>query len=158
MEIAENKIRNFGLRQWIATILSVGNVIAIVISSILFLVGYLDWQAFSAQLTFSSVALLIALIIFKMPAGLPRYEPNRARRLTEFSFIIGGALFGSILIFFLSGAILMQILGGPIPSGNFGNAYLLFSFVIGPFIGGAIGYIVYRKSKYSKPAFYSPFY
>jgi hypothetical protein len=51
----------------------------------------------------------------------------------------------------------MSILGTTIPGGLLGTAFLVFSFVGGAIIGGIIGYLLFKRSKYSKPSFYSPF-
>jgi hypothetical protein len=66
-------------------------------------------------------------------------------------------MFTSIFLFFVTGAVLMAILGTRIPSGLVGTTFLLFSFVGGPIIGGMIGYLFFKRSKYSNPTFYSPF-
>ena len=77
-------------------------------------------------------------------------NPKRFRNYAKISFIIIGIVWGSIIAFFATGSIFMMILGGSIPSGNVGNAFLTLSFGGGAFLGGCIGYIVYKKSKYSK--------
>jgi LytS/YehU family sensor histidine kinase len=74
--------------------------------------------------------------------------------LTKISFIVGGALFGGIITFFVAGFLLRAILGGPIPAGLLGNAFLAFSFIVAPFIGGYVGYLVFKRSKYSNPDLY----
>jgi hypothetical protein len=82
----------------------------------------------------------------------------RARRLTAFFFVLGGALFTSIAIFFVAGFLLTIILGTHIPTGIIGDSYLTFSFGLGPIIGGIIGYLVFKKSKYSDPTLYTEYY
>ena len=81
----------------------------------------------------------------------------RARKLTGVSFVVGGAIFTSILLFFTIGFTLVTILGKPIPSGPLGDAFLLFSFVGGAILGGILGYLLFKRSKYANPSFYSPF-
>ncbi len=79
------------------------------------------------------------------------------KKLNRFFFILGGAIFGSITIFFVLGTLLITLLGGPIPSGSFGTAFLLFSFAVGPIIGGFIGYFIFKKTRYSNPELYSSY-
>ena len=100
---------------------------------------------------------LIAFIILKLPTGKVKYEPNRARKITGFFFVLGGAMFTSIFLFFATGYLLMTILGTKIPAGPIGDAFLIFSFGIGPIIGCILGYVVFKKSKYSNPSLYSSF-
>ena len=52
---------------------------------------------------------------------MPIYEPNRARKLTGFFFILGGAIFTSSLLFFVVGFALITIIGTRIPSGPIGE-------------------------------------
>ncbi len=35
--------------------------------------------------------------------------------------------------------------------------WLIISFVLGPVIGGFVGYLFFKRSKYSKMAYYDPF-
>ena len=144
-------------KRLIASILAIANAISLVVSSLLFFVGYIDWHFFSSQIIYSLVAFLVAFIIFKFPTSRPKYDPKRARKLTAISFVIGGAMFTSIFLFFAIGVLLMTILGTKIPGGPIGTAFLLFTFLAGPIIGGSIGYLLFKRSKYSNPSFYSPF-
>jgi hypothetical protein len=141
----------------IAYILAIANGISLIVSSLLFFIGYIDWHFFSSQIIYSLAAFLVAFIIFKFPTSRPKYDPNRARKLTGFFFVLGGAMFTSIFLFFALGFTLMSILGTTIPSGLLGTAFLVFSFLGGAIIGGIIGYLLFKRSKYSKPSFYSPF-
>ena len=85
-------------------------------------------------------------------------KAKRARRLTGFFFVLGGAIFNSILLFFATGLLLMAILGRHIPTGPIGDSFLLFSFGLGPIIGGIIGYLAFKRSKYSNPSLYTDYY
>ena len=85
-------------------------------------------------------------------------SPSRLRNYAKISFIIIGIVWGAIIAFFATGSLFMMILRGPIPSGNVGTAFLILSFGGGAFLGGCIGYLVYKKSKYSKLEHYQPFY
>ena len=82
-------------------------------------------------------------------------EINRARTLTKISFIFLGAFFSGIVAFFAGGYLLIQILGGPIPGGPLGNVFLVFAWIVAPILGGFIGYLIFKKSKYSNPSLYS---
>ncbi len=141
----------------VASILAIANGISLIVSTLLFFVGYIDWHFFSSQIIYSLVAFLVALIIFKFPTTRPKYDPKRARKLTCYSYSVGGAIFTSIFLFFALGALLISILWQPIPGGPLGNAFWVLSFVGGAMIGGMIGYILFKRSKYSDPSFYSPF-
>ncbi len=149
--------QSYKWKRLIGSILAIANAISLIVSTILFSVGYIDWHFFSAQIIYSLVAFFVAFIIFKFPTSRPKYDPNRTRKITVFSFVLGGAIFTSIFLFFATGVLLMAIIGTRIPGGILGNAFLLWAFGVGPMIGGIIGYIVFKRSKYSKSSFYSPF-
>jgi hypothetical protein len=141
----------------IAGLLAAANSVSLIVSLGLYFIGYIDWHFFSSQIIYSLVAFLVALIIFKLPTSRQKYDPDRARKLTGIFFVLGGAIFTSIFLFFTTGVLLMTILGTRIPGGTLGNAFLLWAFGFGPILGAVIGYIVFKRSKYSKPSFYSPF-
>ncbi len=63
----------------------------------------------------------------------------RAIRLTAFAFILGGALFTCIILFFVTGFLLMYILGTDIPADPIGDSYRAFSLGLGSVIGGISG-------------------
>jgi hypothetical protein len=150
-----DKSLNWRIR--LAKIYIIGNSIGLLLSLVLFMVGYLDWLWFSRQIMASIGGYLIAFIILKLPTGNVKYEPNRARKITGFFFVLGGAMFTSILLFFVTGYLLMTILGSKISAGPIGDAFLIFSFAVGPIIGGIFGYAVFKKSKYSNPSLYASF-
>ena len=135
----------------------IGNSIGLLLSLVFFAVGYLDWLWFSRKIKASIGGYLIALIILKFPTGKVKYEPNRARKLTRFFFVLAGAMFTSTLLFFVTGYLLITILGTKIPVDPIGDVFLIFSFGIGPIIGSVFGYAIFKKSKYSNPTLYSSF-
>lgn len=84
-------------------------------------------------------------------------DPNRLRLYAKISFIIIGIVYGAVIGFFAFGALLMFLLGGPIPSGNVGTVFLLFSLIGGVLLGACTSYLAYKRSKYSKLEHYNPF-
>ena len=148
-----DSIRRF--RRGLAILIVLGNIVGLIISLPLFFLGYINETWLFRGLVGSIGGFLVAFIIYKMPDDISRYEPNRARTLTKISFIFLGAFFGGILAFFAAGFLLIQILGGPIPGGPLGNAFLIFAWIVAPIIGGFIGYLIFKRSKYSDPSLYS---
>lgn len=141
----------------IAKIYIIANSVGLLVSSLLFITGFLDWLWFSRQLVASAGGYLVALFVWKLPIGRIKYEPNRAMKLTCFFFILGGAMFTSIALFFVTGFLLMAILGARIPVGPIGNTYLIISFIGGPIIGSIIGFLIFKRSKYSNPSLYTSY-
>ncbi len=62
------------------------------------------------------------------------------RNYAKISFIIIGVIWGAVATFFGVGALLLVILGDPIPGGTGGTAFLILSFGGGALLGGLIGY------------------
>ena len=134
-------------RQPLAILIVIGTIAGLAIQSSRFFLGYIDGDALFRQMIYFAASFLVPLFIYKLPE--PRPNPDRARTLTKISFIVGGALYGAIITFFVVGFLLTAILGGPIPGGLLGNAYLAFSFIVAPIIWGYIGYLIFKRSKYS---------
>jgi hypothetical protein len=144
-------------RKRIAILLVLSSIVSLIVAPVLFFFGYIDEALFMRGIAGSVAGFLVAFIIYKMPTGRLHYEPNRARTLTKISFIFLGAFFGGIIAFFATGFLLMVILGGPIPGGPLGNAFLIFAWIVAPIIGGFVGYLIFKRSKYSDPSLYSAY-
>jgi hypothetical protein len=142
-------------RKRIAALLALSSIVNLIGAPVLFFLGYINEALFIRGIVGSVAGFLVALIIYKMPTGRLRYEPKRARTLTKLSFIFLGAFFGGIIAFFATGYLLITILGGPISGGPLGNAFLIFAWIVAPIMGGFIGYLIFRRSKYSDPSLYS---
>jgi phosphate/sulfate permease len=142
-------------RKRIAIFLILSSIVGLIGTPVLFFLGYINDTLFIHGIVGSIGGFLVAFIIYRMPTGRFRYEPNRARTLTRISFIFLGAFFGGIIAFFAAGYLLIEILGGPIPGGPLGNAFLIFAWIVAPIIGGFIGYLIFRRSKYSDLSLYS---
>ena len=74
----------------IASILALANGISLIVSTLLFFVGYIDWHFFSSQIIYSLVAFFVALIIFKFPTTRPKYDPKRAKKTNLFVLYFRG--------------------------------------------------------------------
>jgi glycerol uptake facilitator-like aquaporin len=80
----------------------------------------------------------------------------------EISIIVLGALISTV-VFLFGGSLLL--LGITILLRSAGIQFVLFpfawwliiSFVFGPILGGLVGYLIYKKSKYAKITYYDPF-
>jgi len=142
-------------RKRIAVLLALSSGASLIYTLVAYYVGSLNGSWLSRGTVASVGGFFVAFIIYKMPNGWPRYEPNRARTLAKISFIFLGAFFSGVIVFFATGFLLMEILGGPIPAGPLGNGFLIFAWIIAPVIGGFIGHLIFKRSKYSDPSLYS---
>ncbi|MCW4000068.1 MAG: winged helix-turn-helix domain-containing protein [Candidatus Bathyarchaeota archaeon] len=74
------------------------------------------------------------------------------------SIVAAGAFAGAVALFF-GGGLLIGALGQAGVRSVFPsfNSWIIFSFTLGALVGAAVGYVLYRKSRYSKPAYYNLF-
>jgi hypothetical protein len=140
-------------RRQLVRFLFFGTIICLIGAPILFFLDAIDELSFFGALAGALGGFLVTYYIKKLPeptikSGVDRVE--RAIMYGKISSIFIGAVFGGVIAFFVTGSILWVILGGPIPEGEIGNAYLIFSFVIAPPIGGFLGYFFFKRSKYAR--------
>jgi membrane protease YdiL (CAAX protease family) len=144
-------------RRQVANVIILCDIAGLIMSFPLFFLGYINEMLLFRGIVGSIGGFLVAFIIYKMPEDILHYEPNRARKLTGLSFIGLGAFGGFLIGFFGIGFLAIAVLGGPISGGLLGNAFLTFAWIVAPIIGGYIGYLIFKRSKYSDPALYSSY-
>lgn len=123
--------------------------------------------AVSTNWLFSSIilfvaAVVVAVILVKMPPMRRTYSPKSMVKRAKIGFIVLGAMVG-MFIGFLGGGLVLVGLVTLLRSA--GIRLVLFPFALwviigltsGAIIGGFVGYLVYKRSRYSKISYYSPF-
>ena len=140
---------SFKWRRGLAILIVIGSIAGLIIQFSRFFLGYINEDSLFLQMIYSFGGFLVALFIYKLPE--PRPNLNRARLVTSVMFIFGFSALGIPLTFFAGGFLLRAILGGPIPAGLLGNAFLVFSFIVAPVIWGYIGYLISKRTKFSEP-------
>lgn len=146
-------------RKRIATFLVICSIISLIVAPVLFYFNYLTKSYLISGMFGSLGGFIVAFIIYRMstsarvPTSKP--DPNRAKTLTGLSFIFLGAFGGLIVGFFGVGSFLKIYLGGSIPTGLIGDSFLVFAWIIAPIIGAFIGYLIFKRSKYSKLSLYT---
>ena len=87
--------------------------------------------------------------------------PKRQMLGAKITIIAVSALAGSIICFFGLGLVLVGINDTMVPVRLSGvilfNSFIATSFSSGAIIGALLGYLFYKKSKYSKIRYYDPF-
>ena len=95
---------SFKWRRRLAILIVIGTIAGLIVQFSRFSLGYVDGGLLFQMLIYSAASFLVALFIYKLPE--PRHNLNRAMAFTKISFIVGGALFGSIVTFFAAGFLL----------------------------------------------------
>jgi hypothetical protein len=114
-----------------------------------------------------NVCIATSVLITFIVAGNARkisakWSPNRQMLGQKIVSIVFGALVGATI--FLTGGSLL-LFGFETLLQSAGVRFVLFpfawwliiSFVFGPIIGGVVGYLLYKKGKHFKGAYYNPF-
>ncbi len=145
-------------------------IIAAVASSAVFIMGVLLMSAIgllSLSSTvinvFTAVSAIVLLIVFdKARMRRAKWSANRQMLGAEISIIFFAALVGTV-VFLFGGSLLLLGIQTLLRSAGirftlFSFAWwLLISFIVGPIIGGLVGYFLFKRSKYSNPAYYDAF-
>jgi uncharacterized membrane protein len=135
-------------------------IVGFIVNLVLFSLGYSRDATSLFLIVFGFVAAMVLLAVaYKRPMR-PTSFRSMMRRY-ELAFIIGGACFAPAIAFFGGGLILLAVFTySDIPRTTLGpiifNDFLTFVYV-SPIIGGILGYLIYKKSKYSKITYYDPF-
>jgi hypothetical protein len=135
---------------------------------VLYLTGTLDFSAFILNTVTSISAIVLAVVMEKARVKRASWIPKRQMLGAKVSIIFAGIVGGAILGFFVGGL----LLAGLIRLGYFYTSYPFMSLsthrvldfmlwigdpVIGVVLGGIVGYLIYRRSRFSKISYYDPF-
>ena len=134
---------SFKWRRGLSILIVVGSIVGLIISFPQFSLGYIAEDLLFRQVIYSVGGFLVAIFIYKLPE--PKPNLNRAKLVTTIILVFGIATLGIPVTFFITGFLHRAILGGPIPPGPIGDAFLVFSFMVAPFIWGFIGYLISKK-------------
>jgi hypothetical protein len=135
---------------------------------ILYLSGSLTLNSFILNIIAAISANVLLLIAEKLRRKSGAWIPKRQMLGAKITFMAAGAWVGAVIGFFGGGlmqAALVYMLRRAhiiitITSSlhNFLDlTFWILNPIIGTLIGGAIGYVVYKRSRYSKLAYYDPF-
>lgn len=124
----------------------------------LFLFGSITVSQFAEYLLASVLAVVFLVAAEKARVKRSMLQPNRQMLGAAISIITAGAFAGGVICFF----------GGGLLIGGLGQARILksflsftewifVSFTFGIIIGGFVGYLIYKRSRYSKIRYYNPF-
>ena len=124
--------------------------------------GYVSTNWFlSSTVVFAAATITILLVKTKMPTRRT-YKPKRIMLGTKIVYVTFGAIAG-ILVCWLGGGLiiiglvkLLRSAGIPVRLLSF-DWWVVISWTIGALVGGLIGFVFYKRSKYSSIKYYDPF-
>lgn len=145
-------------------------LIAAVIVSAIFVTGFLalyvrgviDFSRLMVNIFIVVSSIAVLIVADKARKMRAKWSPKRQMLANEIWMITFGALAG-LAIFLVGGSLLLFAFETFLQSAGIRFAlfpfawWLIISFVFGPIIGGFVGYLIYKRSKYSKVTYYDPF-
>ncbi len=127
----------------------------------LFIIGTIDFNQFLTYIVTTVIGVVFLLVAERARVKRAAWLPKRQMLGAKITFIAVGALAGAIICFFGVGLLLVGINVAGVPVRLAGvmtfNAFIAISFSAGAIVGALLGYLFYKKSKYSKIRYYDPF-
>lgn len=124
----------------------------------LFLFGQIAVTQFAGYLLTAALGFVFLVTAEKLRIKRGSLSANRQMLGAAVSIVAAGAFVGAVALFFGGGLLIGALAqaGFRVLFPNF-TSWIVFSFTVGAVIGAAGGYVVYKRSRYSKPAYYNPF-
>jgi hypothetical protein len=150
------------LPRWFLIVAGIVAAVFVTGFSTLYIRGIIDFVRMMASLLIVISALVILIVSDKVRKISGKWSPQHqslGRKIlyTSFGALTGATIFvtvGSLLLFGFE--TLLQSAG--IRFVLFPVAWwLIISFVLGPILGSFVGYLLYKRSRYSKSTYYDPF-
>lgn len=126
-----------------------------------YFLGNIDFVRMITNIFAAVAAIVLLFVAYKMRMKRTKYSPKRMIFGSQIGFIVFGAGIGMLIGFFGGGVLLIWLI---MLSHPVGNQIALFEFVwwvvtpiAGALMGGLVGYLIHKKSKYSKLTYHDPF-
>ena len=123
-------------------------------------IGSIDIYWLIGSMILFIAAIVVAVIFIKLLAVKPTYSPERQMTATRIGFMLMGAGIGMFAGIF-GGGLLLAALFKPLRLAGVSQSLLGFTLwviaglIVGMVIGGLCGYIVFKRSRYSKTEGYA---
>jgi hypothetical protein len=119
----------------------------------LFVSGVIGFERFVEYIATSVLGIVFLLIAEQARRRKTMSQPEKQMLGAKIALIFSGAFAGGVILFFGGGLII-----GFLKIWLFGfNSWIITSFALGSILGGLIGYMIYKLSRYSKISYYEPF-
>ena len=124
----------------------------------LYLLGLVTFDRFVLYTVMAVLGFVFLATAERARVKRSMWSANRQMLGAKISIIFAGAV-GGLTVWFFAGGLLIVALGNAgirSPFLTF-SAWIISSFTVGTLIGGLMGYLIYKRSKYSKIGYYNPF-
>jgi hypothetical protein len=150
------------LPRWLlraAIVLAVGFAVGFLA---MYIRGIIDFSRFALSLFIAVSSLVVFIVSDRIRKKKAYWSPNRQMLANEIGMIAFGALAG-LAVFLIGGSLFLYAFETLLQSAGFDFVlfpfiwWVIVSFIFGPVIGGFIGYLYFKRSRYSKTSYYNPF-
>jgi hypothetical protein len=148
--------------KWLITLGVFGSLVFIFGSFALYGIGVITLSSTLLNVTIYVSALIILFVSRKARKLRAQWSPKSQLEATRILFIVVGAIAGFPAFVFGEGFLLyglqalLQSVGISLVLFPF-VWWVLISVVVGPIVGGCLGYLYFKRSRYSNTAYYTPF-
>jgi F0F1-type ATP synthase assembly protein I len=136
-------------------------VVLLGLQFVLFGFGYMRANALVIDTAGFAVGIILLAVAYRERKRMPNYSPQNLMLRYLISYVVVGAITGLVIGFFAGTFLLIEFLS-LLRSIGF-TIVLTFEWLAtigltaGTVVGALAGYSLYRRSKYSKIAYYDPF-
>jgi hypothetical protein len=131
------------------------SVVALSVNFGLYLSGLILFNDFVVYLASTVLAIVFLVLAERARVKRSMWTPQKQMLGAKLSFMFAGAWAGAVICFF-GGGLLLGAVGLLARVSSF-DAFIIYSNVFGAVMGGAVGYFIYKLSRYSKMHYYNPF-
>jgi DNA-binding transcriptional ArsR family regulator len=130
----------------------------------LYFMDYLDFAGLVTSIFWAVAAVILLVIIGKARERRAEWSPRRQMLAAKLSIMFAGAVGGVVVGFFGGGLLLRGLItltgsrGVSLSVDSFlGFAFWVLNPVIGSVLGGFVGYLIYKRSRFAKATYFNPF-
>ncbi len=124
-----------------------------------YLTGTIKLNEFILYLGTTVLAIVFLVAAERARVKRSEWSPQRQMLGAKISIMFAAGFAGAVICFFAGGFLLfggLRAAGIIIRVSSF-DAFIVYSNVFGAIVGAFVGYIIYKRSKYSKMRYYNPF-
>lgn len=135
-------------------------IFSVVLLSLVFgfyIVGVITLDRLILYIATSILGILFLVLAEKARTKRAFMKPSSQMLGAKISIVFAGAFAGGVILFFVGGFSIGFIARSWKISLFSFTYWIVISFIVGSIIGGLVGYLIYKRSKFSKMTYYNPF-
>jgi DNA-binding transcriptional ArsR family regulator len=124
----------------------------------LYFLGHMDFAGTVTSVFWAVAAVILLFVFSKARRKRAEWSPRRQMLAAKLSVVFAGACAGTWVGFFGGGLLLRGLITLTPRLNPFVDlAFWVLNPIFGAILGGVVGYLIYKRSKISKAAYYDPF-